>query len=66
MNEQANKKISQMPPEMAASFFKKRLQVRIKTINTELWDRRKRKSTKRQRGYEEEKQSRAVKRSRLY
>jgi hypothetical protein len=66
MKQQASDQVPQLPPEVAASFFRKRLQVRIKTINNELWEQRKRKTTKRQRGFEEEKHSRAAKRRRLY
>jgi hypothetical protein len=66
MKRQAIEKVPQLPPVVAALFFRKRLQVRIKTINYELWEQRKRKSSKRQLGFDEEQHSRAAKRARLY
>lgn len=66
MKAQAAARIPQIPVEVAASFLQKRLQVRIKTLNTELWEQRKRKSSNRQKGYEQEKHSREANRSKLY
>jgi hypothetical protein len=55
-----------LPEEVAQAFFAKRLNVRHGTLNNnELCGQQNRKTLKRERGYEEEKQSRMSKMSKI-